>query len=342
LQQSRFAGGGAGPPDSRRGSGKLDFWKTGKLKSAATGKAFWVRLTLDYNVKDSFMSKAYPPFVSMDQALAILVNLDLSLVEYGVMDILQALIADAEFNYDGATGDAEIAIQALAVNVCCSRYRMAEYLKEQLQLELAKPHSPLKAQNTDASSVAQIDISSLSYWAAINYGIDIPLKHKKHSDTKQKPTWHDLKISIHQNWKIRYRFGSDKHQWLNFQKIGLMGSRKHEPNKQGVILVGLCEGKKYPPSPKSPTPAEKKAMSLLRDALQQLTGLQDDPFYPYNDGDGWKPKFTLLDRRRSQDERAKQRAKHESYDDSIYGAEPPDFECENDPAQEWLNERGYR
>ena len=284
------------------------------------------------------MSAPNPLFVSKENALAMLIRLDPLVVEYGVMDILQVLLDEAQLNYDRAVGESEIAISALTVNVCHMRYRLAEYFQEQLQLELAKPDSPLKSKNTDKE---KIDVAELSYWAAISYGIDIPLAHNKGKDTKQKPTWHDLTISIHQNWKIRYCFGSDKPQWSNFQKIDLMGSRKHEPNKQGAILIGLSEEKKYPPSSRSPTPAEKKAISLLRDALKQLTGLQDDPFYPYTDGDGWKPKFTLLDRRRSQDERAKQRARHESYDDSIYGAEPPDFDREDDDAQKYIDEQGY-
>lgn len=288
------------------------------------------------------MSKAYPSFVSIDQALAILIRLDWLLVEYGVMDMLQALLHEAELNYDSVTGDPEKAIQALTVDLCNWRCRMAEYFKEQLQLELANPNSTLKAQNTDASSDEQIDISSLSYWAAINYGIDIPVKDKKQSNTKKRTTWSDLTISIYESWIIRYRFGSDAFKVSNFQNIGLMGSRKHLPNKQGTILIGLSEGKKYPPSHNKPNASGKKAMSLLRDALKKLTGLKDDPFCPYNQGDGWKPKFKLQDCRRSKVERAKQLAKHVPYDDSIHSAEPDDFERENDLAQQLIDEKGYR
>jgi hypothetical protein len=63
--------------------------------------------------------------------------------------------------------------------------------------------------------------------------------------------------------------------------------------------------------------SRRKAVSILRSTLSELSGISSDPFYKYNPGDGWKPRFELLDRRNAAEERAKEKAKNVPYNDEI-------------------------
>lgn len=116
----------------------------------------------------------------------------------------------------------------------------------------------------------------------------------------------------------------------SFQKIGLIDKRTCAPNKQGGILVGLSKGKKLPVANISSKDAV--SMSRLRGALKTLTGITTDPFLPYIDVDGWKPRFRLIDDRRNAAERAKAKAHHVAFD------ETRDFDDEDDEAGQYLRE----
>ena len=66
-------------------------------------------------------------------------------------------------------------------------------------------------------------------------------------------------------------------------------------------------------------------MTTLRDALQELSGINTDPFYDHDDGvDGWKPRFKVVDRRKAGDERAKEKAVHVGYQDELQSHSTPD------------------
>ena len=109
-----------------------------------------------------------------------------------------------------------------------------------------------------------------------------------------------------------------------------MGKRKNEPNGLGVILIGLSLRKKFPKN-KTPENKDAAAISKLRRALEQLTGITSDPFYQINAEDGWKPRFKLIDDRRNADERAKEKAEHEPV------VEARDYDDEHDQTQEWID-----
>jgi hypothetical protein len=113
-----------------------------------------------------------------------------------------------------------------------------------------------------------------------------------------------------------------------------MGERKNEPNNLGGILIGISRGKKYPTGTK-PTKADSTAISKLRAALKQLTGISSDPFYTFNVDDGWKLRFKLIDDRQNADQRAKNRAKHVKYDENRDQKKENSSEFETDDAGEF-------
>ncbi len=111
--------------------------------------------------------------------------------------------------------------------------------------------------------------------------------------------WKDYKIG----------FSSKKGEFTrsHFREIDLMGQAKNEPNQLGWILTYLSQ-KKIFPTGNHIQPREKTAISKLRRVLYKWIGLSDDPFLPYNQSDGWKPKFKLIYDVNNADERAKKKA----------------------------------
>ncbi|SEQ45779.1 hypothetical protein [Nitrosomonas ureae] len=94
-----------------------------------------------------------------------------------------------------------------------------------------------------------------------------------------------------------------------------MGIRKNAPNHIGGILIALSKERKFPTT-KRAAAKHKTAISKLRSALVKLTDIKSDPFTPFNEGYGWKPRFKLIDDRRNADERAKREAVHFSMEEN--------------------------
>jgi hypothetical protein len=122
-----------------------------------------------------------------------------------------------------------------------------------------------------------------------------------------------------------------------------MGKRRtNTPNELGGILIGLSNYEKFPPS-LPVEPKHKTAISKLRHSLCKLVNLSEDPFAPFNEGDGWRPRFELIDDRRNADERAKNEARFVQFDESRDGgSEAPDFERQIDENQLWIDREEYR
>lgn len=97
-------------------------------------------------------------------------------------------------------------------------------------------------------------------------------------------------------------------------------------NKQGAMLLGMAREQRVK---KSSDAALKATISRIRTILRELFGLKSDPFQ-----EDWHPHFTVLDKQSEGDERAKEDAHHESYDDSRgYTYDTPD---DDDPAADYL------
>ena len=81
------------------------------------------------------MKTAYPSYVTINEAVALLIRLDEPLWKHGVFDILLVLIDDAEQKYNQAEDDSDLKAQKLCIDASKSRYELAETLQEQLQNE---------------------------------------------------------------------------------------------------------------------------------------------------------------------------------------------------------------
>jgi hypothetical protein len=213
-----------------------------------------------------------------------------------------------------------------------------------IKQELANPDDSLLVLSSDSSSMPRLEFESVADWASDRYGIGIPDWSGATNELRANIAWKDIKIRIYDGYELGF-FSGDIRKRSPFRDIGLMGKRKKIPNQQGGILIGLSEGRKLPKGT-SPTPSESVAMSKLKDILEQLSGIPaDDSFYPFIKDHSWKPRFELSDYRRNADDRAKKKAYHVSYDPTKHGdiesgSETRDYDDDDDPAGNWLNENG--
>lgn len=279
--------------------------------------------------------------------MARMVNMDYIPTGFTLLEMTSAFQHEAEIEYANARSghlpDGEVwplsadLIERLRIRpeVCEARNSLAHLLTEAIRRELADPKGSLVSLPDDPSMAQRLTLESLADWALDRFGVEIPeWRHARYQEiAKQTSGWEKTTIKIYADNKIGYFFEDGRHKRSSFQAIGLMGKRKIEPNQLGGILIGLSQKNKFP-SGKRAQAKDATAISKLRGALWQLTGLTSDPFYPLNEADGWKPRFSLIDDRRNADERAKEKAVHVSLD------EARDYEDENDPAQDWLDKNG--
>tara|TARA_R100001377_G_C3180527_1_gene106469 strand:- start:87 stop:944 length:858 start_codon:yes stop_codon:yes gene_type:complete len=279
-------------------------------------------------------------FLTVEQAVARLINFDYIPEGFTLLDMTASFLEDAEGTYESAQNDGlaseELELIACWANSCEARHQLAESLMESLQKGIEHSEPDLKLTTDKSTGQTLVSLGSLNEWAAFRFGIQVP-DIGDHSTTPVEVAWDKVKIKIYAGHKIGFWLGKEKRRSSSFQDIGLMGSRKNVPNNLGGLLLGLSKKIKYPKS-KTPAASDKTAICKLRGCLKKLTGLTEDPFTPYNEADGWKPRFTLIDDRGNADERAKERTVHDSYNDELdYG--PCDFQDEDDDAGNYLKGR---
>ncbi|MDO8270438.1 MAG: hypothetical protein Q7U82_00765 [Gammaproteobacteria bacterium] len=279
-------------------------------------------------------------FLTVEQAVARLINLDYIPEGFALLDMTASFLEDAQGAYEssqeeGMDADA-LELIACWANSCEARHALAESLMESLQKGIERSESDLKLTTDKSTGQTLVSLGSLNEWAAFRFGIQVP-DIGDHSTTPVEVAWDKIKIKIYADYKIGFWVGEGEYKKSSFQNIGLMGKRKNDSNKLGGILIGLSKGKRFPKG-KTPNGADKAAICKLRGALKKLAGLSKDPFTPFNEADGWKPRFTLIDDGRNADKRAKERSVHVQFDEQM-DYELPDFDNEDDEAGKFINSR---
>jgi hypothetical protein len=293
------------------------------------------------------MNGTKPSSVTLEEAVARMVNMDYIPAGFSPLDMTAAFQEESEVEYENAKLDRlpEEQLNNLKVRMeaCSVRHSLAELMLESLKREINNPDGSRIILADDSSSQPRLTLESVSEWVADQYGIGIPewSSVAPVTDAAGKLVrWEDVTIKIYADYRIGYNLGDGKWLSSSFQMIGLMGKRKLEPNILGGILIGLSQGKQFLPSGQYVENKNAAAISKLRNALKELTGLAEDPFLPFNSADGWKTRFKLIDDRRNADERAKKRATTVSYDDTRNFSPPEarDFDDEGDDTQTWIDE----
>jgi len=278
------------------------------------------------------MSSGDSSFLTIEDAVARMINFDYIPEGFSLLDMTDAFRDDAEAAYDNAKLDT-LSVEQLdklrdRLDACEARHTLTMVLLERLERESKDPDSYLEFDLT-SDAAPRVSLPSLSDWAAYNFGIRFTFDNAKQA---AQPNWEDVTLKIYADYRLGWRVGAETFSRSSFKKIGLLNDRTLGPNRQGGILIGLAMGQKFPSS--SIQNNDKAAISRLRDALQRLTRISADPFLTYNSVDGWRPRFKLIDDRRNADERAKAKAKNEPYDDTR------GYKAQDDKAGKWLEKNG--
>jgi hypothetical protein len=274
--------------------------------------------------------------VTLDEAVALLVNLDYIPEGFAVLDMTAAFLDEAEVEFANAQLTAEpasVRVLELRRDACAHRHLLAVALKDSLRAAIGSGMLSACSGPTDVAVLPRYRLADVLDWTTDRMGIGLPRPLVEATIAREQAThvaWDEVTVKVQRDWKIAWRAGSGEWQRSHFREIGLMGLRKTVPSALGMTLVGLSTRLKFPLGPI--TPAAKAQLPRLRDALVKLTGIAADPFYKYTAADGWLPRFKLVDDRRNADERAKQRAIHTELE-----PETQAFEDERDGTQEWLD-----
>jgi hypothetical protein len=267
-----------------------------------------------------------PKSLTVEAAVARIVNLGYIPTGFSLLEMLSAFQEEAEVEYHNAQLEIlpvdQLEILRIRVDVCTARHTFARLLIHHLSEEIGNQESTIAVVTNNSSMEPLLSLSSVSDWASELYGIDIqdeivPAQGAERVvESDRNVRWEDITIKIHEGYKIAYSNRGGGIKWSGFLNIGLMGKRKNGPNYLGGILIGLSNDRKYPTG-NIPSGSEKTAISKLRRALEKLTGITSDPFYQFSKGDGWKPRFKLIDDQKNADERAEKEAKHVSFDETM-------------------------
>nr|WP_321464596.1 hypothetical protein [uncultured Desulfobulbus sp.] len=278
------------------------------------------------------MRREGPSTITVEEAVSEMVNMDYIPAGFTLLDMLAAFREEAEVEHHNGQIDRlpeeQIKVMEIRIHACQERYALAEHLLESLQNEVEHRDGSMIVLADESFGKQRLTFESVSDWAADRYGIGISRPKpsiqanrtpEENADLKevttQKPIWEDVTIKIWEDHKIGYSIKGGSFKRSHFRNIGLMGSVKNVANKNGIILIGLSEGKKFPSGGRSEA-KDKTAVSKLRQALVKLTNLSGDPFIRYNEYDGWKPRFTLIDDRNNANEREEGKNKPEEFDET--------------------------
>jgi hypothetical protein len=177
-------------------------------------------------------------------------------------------------------------------------------------------------------------------WASYHFGIEIPIQeYTPYIERK----WPDITISLEPNDMIQAKDKSTVIVTKHLTEVGFKGKKKTEPNEQFLVLVGMATGKKFPPNQR--TKIDSKKISNLRSSLKRLVSInsKDDPFCEFNEADGWRPRFKLIDKRNAGDQRAKDRAIHTPFNEDVHSNgqdRPYERSHEKDDADRFLEDNG--
>jgi hypothetical protein len=278
--------------------------------------------------------------VTVNEAVARIINVDYIPEGFTLLEMTAAFLEEAEIDYENAA-DHEKSQMANRANICESRHQLARQMIDSIELELASNDCRIIQVKNTKSKELHFDMMSISDWAFYEFGIGTPtginFGHKKITYS-----WEDITIKIYADYKLGLKIKNGEYRKSSFQAARLIGKKRNEPNLLGVILIGMSQSLPYPPG-KTVQASNKTAISKLRHSLFDLANLSEDPFRPYNEGDGWRPRFTLIDDRRNADERAKDEAIFVQLDEERDAAmEAPDFEREKDDGQSWIDAEEHK
>jgi hypothetical protein len=128
-----------------------------------------------------------PRSVTIDEAVALLINLDHVPPGHSTIQITSYFLEHAEVAYEnakiGRLPESQIEKLRLNFEVCLARYQMAENLFQQILMEVKNPKESLLEISPDSSITQKLTLDSLIYWASEKLYIEINLDSTTTSDS---------------------------------------------------------------------------------------------------------------------------------------------------------------
>ena len=266
------------------------------------------------------MNTTLPSSVTIEEAVARMVNLDYIPTGFTLLEMTAAFEEEAETDYENARTDRlpedQIASFKLHMDSCKARHALAQLLMDSLHYEVKNREGSMIVLADDTSSQQRLTLESVSDWASEKYGIGIPewgYQLGVANEMYPKVSWEDMTIKIWKNHHIGLLIkGVDKKR-IHFRKINLMGIGKNEPNELGKLLLALSDLGSFPTNRRS-----KKfstSLSKLRTVLRKLTGLRTDPFHDFHPVEGWKSRFRIVNDENNAEDRMMKRTT--TFDDAL-------------------------
>lgn len=148
------------------------------------------------------MSNQKDPAISLETAVARLVNLDYIPEGFSVLDMTQAFQEEAEVEYDNEAidglSDDKLLPLKLRVDACRARHALACTLLENIWKASDELEPATGGGNTSTDKPA-IGLRELADWASDRFGIAVPTPARQ---AGTKVQWEDVTIKIYANWNI--------------------------------------------------------------------------------------------------------------------------------------------
>ncbi len=260
------------------------------------------------------------PLVTAEEAVARILLIDHIPDECTLLELTSAFfeeaIAEVVVGRSEQFPADELALLEVRASVCEARHKTAEKMLLGLKLESGDRANYLVRVEDDKGGNSRWTLSSVIDWAFFKFGIGSPtiLGVENSGPPTPSVTWEAVTIKIYANHMLGIKVGDGAFRRCSFFEAGLMDLRTNSPNSNGVTLIGLSEGLKYPKGRKA-LPVNRTAMAYLRAQIRSIVELPGNPFRPFNEADGWKPRFDLRDDRHTANSRAEKDTPHVSFDD---------------------------
>lgn len=144
------------------------------------------------------MSTSIPFSVTVEDAVARMVNMDYIPTGFTLMDMTAAFLEEAEVNHHNAKVDHlpadQIAALEIRIDVCRARHTLAQSLLGAIQNEIKNPEGIIETIDNNSGVDQHITFDSLSEWASINFGMGLNDQVNLYQDIKvSEPMQEDAK-----------------------------------------------------------------------------------------------------------------------------------------------------
>ncbi|SEQ45765.1 hypothetical protein [Nitrosomonas ureae] len=181
------------------------------------------------------MKKSIPPSLTIEEAVALLINLDYIPTGFSLLDMTSAFQEEAEVEYENAQikrfPETHLESLKFRMNACIARNALALNLMHQLRYEVQNPKNSLIVLSGDSTSQPRLTFESVFDWAGDKFGIGFSkvfftsqvTNESIEPNIKSEAQWEDVTIKIYKDYNLGYKLGNEKYKKSSFREIGSYG-----------------------------------------------------------------------------------------------------------------------